>query len=152
MSRLLVHLARRCPAEWEMQALAWVLVMSRRLVIAHQVGVCIVALPVDRRLSHVSSGRTSRSACTWLIAHTVQRPLEQLVERLLLCHDCFLCSVSPLIAASVCCYNIIYTSLHEHSHTSGSYRPRFTQRLDVILWLFHMLLRPSASKSAHVPG
>ena len=31
-----------------------------------------------------------------MIAHTVQRPLEQLVERLLLCHACFLCSVSSL--------------------------------------------------------
>lgn len=49
-----------------------------------------------------------------MTAHTVQRPLEQLVERLLLCHGCLLCSGSPLIAASVCFCSIKYTSLLEH--------------------------------------
>jgi hypothetical protein len=79
--------------------------------------VCIVALQVDRRLSHVSFGCTSRSAGGYLAAHTVQRPLEQLIEGLLLCHGCLLCLIPALIAASVCCYEIQYTSILENTHT-----------------------------------
>ena len=79
----------------------------------------------------------ARVICAWLMERTVQRPLEQLVERLLLCHGCLLCLLPPLLAASVCCGDFGYTSIFRRTLVScllTSTTALFAQQhLDVIL-------------------